>query len=121
SVKSGARGRMEHLVCLLAGRCGLDEAERPFFTTRGMCQGLRPRELFAVAAHARRALGEFAVELASAGRARLESQVTKGFNVLARAMRSDRPGVVFAQAAAIGETDPLTDLDSRLFVGLPPR
>ena len=45
----------------------------------------------------------------------------KGLGVLARAMRSDRPGVVFAQAAAIGESDPLVDLDSRLFVGLRPR
>ena len=35
-------------------------------------------------------------------------------------MRSDHPGVVFARAAAIGEIDPLTDLDSALFVGIPP-
>lgn len=44
----------------------------------------------------------------------------RGFGVLARAMRSDRPGLVFARAAANEETDPLTDLDSRLFVGLKP-
>ena len=36
-------------------------------------------------------------------------------------MQSPYPGIVFAQAADRGETDPLTDLDSRLFVGLPPR
>jgi hypothetical protein len=40
-------------------------------------------------------------------------------SVLARARRSQHPGVVFARAAAIGERDPLSDLDSRLFVGLP--
>ena len=45
----------------------------------------------------------------------------RGFNVLARAMRAAIPGIVFAQAAAIGEIDPLTDLDARLFVGLPPK
>jgi RNA polymerase sigma-70 factor (ECF subfamily) len=31
-----------------------------------------------------------------------------------------RPGIVFAWAAAIFETDPLVDVDSRLFVGLRP-
>ena len=39
------------------------------------------------------------------------------FSVLARARRAQYPGVVFARAAAIGERDPLTDIDSRLFVG----
>jgi hypothetical protein len=32
-------------------------------------------------------------------------------------MRSSHPGIVFAQAAATGEADPLTDVDARLFVG----
>jgi hypothetical protein len=41
------------------------------------------------------------------------------FSVLVRARRSQYPGMVFARAAAIGERDPLTDIDSRLFVGLP--
>jgi hypothetical protein len=39
--------------------------------------------------------------------------------VLARARRSKHPGIVFARAAATGEVDPLVDVDSRLFVGLP--
>jgi hypothetical protein len=39
------------------------------------------------------------------------------FSVLARARRAQYPGVVFARAAAIGERDPLTDIDSRLLVG----
>ncbi|MCB0125852.1 MAG: hypothetical protein KDE58_26535, partial [Caldilineaceae bacterium] len=43
----------------------------------------------------------------------------KSFNVLARARRVQHPGVVFAQAAATGEIDPLVDEESRLFVGLP--
>ena len=41
------------------------------------------------------------------------------FTVLARARRAKRPGIVFARAAATGETDPLADVDSRLLVGLP--
>lgn len=49
-----------------------------------------------------------------------EEHGPRGFNVLARAMRARYPGSVFARAAANGESDPLTDLDARLFVGLPP-
>jgi hypothetical protein len=43
------------------------------------------------------------------------------FTVLARARRSAHPGVVFARAAATGESDPLVDVVSRLMVGLPPQ
>ena len=42
-----------------------------------------------------------------------------GYNVLTRARRTVQPGVVFARAAANGEADLLTDVYSRLFVGLP--
>ena len=51
-----------------------------------------------------------------AGREIREHNVTKSFSVLARAMRAEHPSLVFAHAAATGEIDPLTDLDSRLFV-----
>ncbi len=50
---------------------------------------------------------------------RVHQHPAAGFGVLARARRSPHPGVVLARAAAQGETDPLTDTDSRLFVGLP--
>jgi hypothetical protein len=43
-----------------------------------------------------------------------------GLHFMARALRSPDPVSVFARAAITGETDPLTDVDSRLFVGLPP-
>ena len=39
--------------------------------------------------------------------------------LLKPSLRSGHPGLVFARAAANGEIDPLTDVDSRLFVGLP--
>ncbi len=42
----------------------------------------------------------------------------KSFYLLARARRARHPGLVFARAAAIGEVDPLVDVESRLFVGL---
>lgn len=47
-------------------------------------------------------------------------RVPEGRHVLARAMRSRHPGIVFARAAAAEETDPLADLETRLFVGLLP-
>ena len=43
----------------------------------------------------------------------------RAYGVLARARRSDRPGVVFARAAARGEVDPLEDIDARILCGLP--
>jgi hypothetical protein len=63
-------------------------------------------------------LGQVALNVADAGRLQTEAARTTGFNVLARSMRSTAPGIVFA-AAARGEIDPLTNPDSRLFVGLP--
>jgi hypothetical protein len=42
-----------------------------------------------------------------------------GLNLLSRARRARHPGIVFARAAATGEVDPLTDIESRLLVGLP--
>ena len=68
----------------------------------------------------RQALGEVALRTAGAGAAFVGTGLSGGFHVLARAMRAEHPGVVFARAAAAGEVDPLTDPDSRLFVGLPP-
>lgn len=41
------------------------------------------------------------------------------FTALVRARRAQHPGIVFARAAAIAEVDPLTDVESRLLVGLP--
>ncbi|GAG49123.1 unnamed protein product, partial [marine sediment metagenome] len=69
---------------------------------------------------AKKALGQVAIDVVRSSQQLHELKQSKGFGVLARAMRAEHPGVVFARAAAIGQTDPLTDLDSRLFVGSPP-
>lgn len=119
AVKSGARGRVEHLVTLLDGRTGRGAAGEPGFINRSLVEGYEPGDFFLAAVTSRRALGELAMSISEMGADRLRTGVPKAFTPLARAMRSDHPGVVFAQAAAIGEVDPLTDLDSRLFVGLP--
>jgi hypothetical protein len=101
-----------------------NRSESQFFQSavpikRGWAQGLTPPEMLACVVPARRGLGRMTEECILAGYAVRESGQTRGFNVLARAMRSPQPGFVFAQAAATSEIDPLTDLDSRLFVGLP--
>ena len=121
SVKSGARGNIGHLV-RLAGRFGpvLDVDGELVMIRHSLRDGLTSRELYAQAVGARRGLGQVALNVSDAGREMFEASLPTGYSVLARAMRSKRPGIVFAHAAATGEVDPLTDLDSRLFVGLGP-
>jgi hypothetical protein len=86
----------------------------------GYRDGLEPGELFALVASARTGLNELLTEWERMGHAMRERMgPPRGYGALARAMRSPRPGVVFALAAAAGEVDLLADLDSRLFVGLP--
>lgn len=142
AVKSGARGTLRHLLWLLGGRgtvaLALCPAKRSsarragtkgataeptdkIIIRRGLADGLSPEEMFACAATARDALGQVALDLARQGYGQKQAAGPKGFNVLARAMRARHPGIVFAHAAAIGESDPLADVDSRLFVGLPPQ
>lgn len=100
AVHSGARGEEGQILALAADA--------------GFLPGM---DLPAYAAHAAADHGRMArnASLWTATR-----RVAEGRHVLARAMRSRHPGIVFAHAAATGETDPLTDLDARLFVGLLP-
>ena len=86
--------------------------------THGFRDGLTPRELFALVPGTRRALARIVEETTRRGYGVREASGPRGYTVLARAMRANRPGIVFANAAASGEIDPLTDVDSRLFVGL---
>jgi hypothetical protein len=88
---------------------------------RGRAEGLTPEEFFACAIGARRGLGEVIYRLSDVAAELHEAALPRGFGVLARAMRAKSPGVVFANAAACGEVDPLGDLDARPFVGLGPK
>ena len=120
AMKSGARGTLRHLVCLLGSRGTVTDADgAAAVIRRGLGEGLTPAEMFACAVGAREGLGRLALDIAQEGYGRRQASEPKGFSVLARALRAKRPGIVFAHAAAIGETDPLTDINSRLFVGLP--
>jgi hypothetical protein len=130
AVRSGARGNFRQLAVLLGAKGWVDDdLGRRVFLPHSGCDGLTATELSITTVGARKGLGNLAAQLGTVldptGWVRAayglgEINRPAGFNVLARAMRADRPGIVFANAASTGETDPLTDLDSRLFVGLLP-
>ncbi len=122
-IKSGARGGVHHLQRLLGA---IGPLARPgggqTVVRANFARGIDSVGLVAHVATARRALADLVTSLDAVRQAYgVQTPPTaKGFGVLARAMRSERPGIVFARAAANEEVDPLTDLDSRLFVGLRP-
>ena len=117
AIKSGARGSARQLARLFSGKLVTDSAGRPVAVKRGLRDGLTPDEMFACVAGAREGLANINNEMTRGAYGVREAGGSKGFGVLARAMRATNPGRVFARAAAASETDPLTDLDSRLFVG----
>ena len=75
--------------------------------------------MYALAVVAREGLIQVVLECERIGYNRREASQPSGFSILARAMQSEHPGIVFVRAAATGEIYPLTDVDSRMFVGLP--
>ena len=114
----GARGRIIFLAKITASvspGTQIDPYGNEIPMRHGWPDGLTPYELETVAAAFRPRL----LEMVSA-RPAADHFAPSGLGVLARAFRSPRPGLIFAQAAATGETDPLTDLDTRLWLGLPP-
>ncbi|MHB9025076.1 MAG: hypothetical protein ACYC7E_13040 [Armatimonadota bacterium] len=119
AVKSGARGSLRQLAKLI-GPSGVvvDVEGNPIPITRGFRDGVSPAELFAHLVNDREGLQRTALGCAQIGYGVRESSSPKGFTVLVRAMRAEHPGIVFAHAAATGEVDPLTDVDSRLLVGV---
>jgi hypothetical protein len=121
AAKSGARSNLRQIAWTIGARGAVtDVAGRRAVVRHSYRDGLEPGELFALVAGARAGLNELLTEWERMGRAMRERMgPPRGYGALARAMRSPRPGVVFALAAAAGEVDPLAELDSRLFVGLP--
>jgi len=138
SVRSRARGMVRQLN-MLAGCRGVIEAEghgthivRGSFSTglpvesymaltAGSRDGLlRTMRMFSETIGGRRAPAQRMSQSVNAGYELRAEHQPKGFGVFARAMRSRRPGTVFALAASMGEVDLLRDIDARLLVGLPP-
>jgi hypothetical protein len=120
AVKSEARGQLNSLAMLIGPQGVVADVEgRPVAIRRGYREGLTPGELYALVAGSRDWLADIWRQYEQLSRKGPDSGEPKSFNVLARARRAQHPGLVFARAAAIGESDPLVDIDSRLFVGLP--
>ena len=121
AVKSRAfTSRLYRLACIVGARGAISDIRGGNIVIRnGYCDGLTPDELYALCVGSREGLVRFNSELQRVAWELRDSSQSKGFTVLSRAMRAKHPGIVFARAAACGEVDPLTDIDSRLFVGLP--
>lgn len=120
AIKSGARGEAEQLAALVRTRGSVNDIlGRQIPICHGYRDGLTSQELYALAPGARESFAQVQrdwVEMMQEIRKRTRPL---SFGVLARAMRAEQPAIVFAHAASIGEIDPLTDSESRLFVGLP--
>jgi hypothetical protein len=122
AIKTGARGNMRQLQ-RLTGPCVLAGYEGELVVIRSSYRdGYTGPEVFVAVRGARQGLADVVnrFDLTRAAYGVTKPPLPSGFNVLARAMRADQPGLVFARAAANGESDPLNDRDARLFVGLKP-
>ena len=113
--------QLRGLIWLFANRDPATDANgEPFIVRHCHVSGLSPNEMNACAVGSREGLGRILhgsgtryPKLPQLDQTIPNSQcwhVPAGHSI---------PAVVFARAAAIGEHDPLTDIDSRLFVGLP--
>jgi hypothetical protein len=114
-----ARGR-SHLPRLIGPRGAVtDMRGRPVIMRHTHVEGLTPEELYACSVGARKGLRAYWEQAEQSAQGAGNRRESNRFTVLARARQAQHPGIVFARAAAIGEIDPLTDVDSRLLVGLP--
>jgi hypothetical protein len=113
-----ARGRRT-LPLLIGPRVVGDTRNERKIVRHGYAEGLTPDEMYACTAGARRHLIHLVDEMEQMWDSSRGCDAPTTFTVLARARRAEHPGIVFARAAATGETDPLADVDSRLLVGLP--
>ena len=114
---SGARGNQQQLIQYVGGGLLYREDGSPFAQRGCRRDGLSVEEIKVRAPGALRGLAatnQRWTEVQEAAR----QPVRADYHVLGRAVRAAQPGVVFARAAKRGETDPLTSLFSRLFVGL---
>ncbi|MEW5873494.1 MAG: hypothetical protein AB1894_29820 [Chloroflexota bacterium] len=89
-----------------------------FIVRHNYAQGFTPEEMFACVAGARQGFAQIHLQSEQMVLESKKRGQPAGLNVLGRARRARRPGIVFARAAASGEVDPLQDLDSRLLAGL---
>ena len=115
--ESGARGNREQLIQYVGGGLIYREDGSLFIQRSCWRDGLSVEE---VKVRAPRALWGLAANNQRWSEAREAAQQIGGgdLRVWGRALRAAQPGVVFARAAERGEVEPLSNLSSRLFVGL---
>lgn len=106
------------LPFLLVPFSPMNDAEGKLVILRhALAEGRTARELFTTVAGARPGLARLIFEYERI----LQEPAAPdsgALSLLARARRARRPGIVFARAAASGELDPLTEVETRLLVGL---
>lgn len=122
AIKCGARGNTMQLAFGLICRTIIDYDRKLHYFASNTLGGLSPEACFMSYIGARLGIAQCSVNPAGQMRQAYgipEPSAPQGFGVIARAMRSDNAGSVFARAALANESDPLTDPDSRLFVGVP--
>ena len=123
AIRSGARGSLRHLRAVIGPWAG-DSPYGPGPVKHGFRDGLEPEEYWVLAERMRRNLQDLDRQQTETGHSIREAagmeSTPADASVLRRAMASRDPAAVFAEAAERGETDPLTDPDVRLWVGLLP-
>ncbi len=118
-VRASGKGA-DQLAWVIGGRGVVEDMlGDPLIVQHGYAEGYSAEEMLACVAGARRGFAQVVREWEQLGQTFRERNVSRSFHVLTRALRASHPGVVFARAAALGEVDPLTDVESRLLVGLP--
>lgn len=118
AARTGARGSVAHIRATVGPWTVSSPHDADGPITSGFRDGLTAEELWAWTARARTALQDVHEALAVLGR-KLAAP-SGALTLLRRAMNSENPGRVFAEAADARATDPLSDADVRLWVGLLP-
>ena len=114
----GARGGMRLLLKVIAAQGVVRGLNGGVFTIQhGYREGLTPQEFLINCIGSREGIAQGTNQWQSVQKAMFAEQPHTGYGVLARALRSPHPGLVFARAALHKETDPLRNSVGRLFVG----
>ncbi len=117
AIRCGARGSAAHLRAVI-GPLGVADPHDPHAPAKqGYRDGVAAEDYWPLAARSRRRLQEI---WEMQGPRAEGKQCPEGASILRRAMCSDNPAEVFAEAADTNGIDPLTDPDVRLWVGLRP-
>ena len=111
------RGR-SHLVGLIGPKILTDIDGKPVIARHSSVEGVTSAELYTWIIGARRGLAQYWQRWETMS-AEIAGRASPAFTMLARARRAEHPGIIFARAAVAGEVDPLTDVESRMLVGLP--